>query len=115
MPGRWPLIDERPLDFEPSVDDAGLAVLLGERVLEPDIARPGSEESRGVGPDRLARQQPGIEFVDARLGRDVEGTNAAEDVRRRLAVDRDRLGPPAGRNIVEVGDEPLLIRIPEKN
>ena len=106
--GGRPFIEDRPLDFHPAEDDAGLAVLFRERILPAARAGTGTEETSGIGPDHFAGEQMNIELMHARLGRDVEVAQMPEQARRRFGGDGDRLVAATLGNVVEIGNEPLV-------
>ena len=96
---RGSLVGERPFHFHPAKRHARRAVLFHQRIDEPIGSR--AIESRGIGHQSFAREQPHLaEVVDRRLGREIERTHAA--IHQPVAsVNRDRfIAAPGGKLVV---------------
>ena len=108
MSRRRPLVVKRSLDFHPAKDHARLAVLFRERILPATGTGPRTEQASRVRPDHFAGEQPHVEFMHGRLRGGIELTELAQQPRRCFSGDGDRLVTTALRDVVEIGDEPLV-------
>src|SRR4051794_14635151 len=108
MSGWRPLLVNRPFHFEPTKHHAGLAVFLGKWALPTACAGPGTEQAPRIRRDQPAGQQPDIQRMHVRLRRDIEIAEMTQQSWRCFRRDRDGFIAATGRNVVEVGDKPLV-------
>jgi hypothetical protein len=88
LTARRPRVVERPFDLQPLEGDAGLTVLLRQRVVP--AGRAGAEETDRVGQNRLAFEQFDFDLADGRFGSDIHVAEFAQ-LLPLLGVEADRL------------------------
>ncbi len=103
--GRVVVVD-RPLDFHPGEGHAGRAIAHGQRV--GPVGRPRAEQPGGIGPDRLARQQMRVDFVNRWIDVSIKLPKPAKQPRRGFRINRDRFIPAAGGDVIQIRNVPLV-------